>query len=445
MLKIMRNSVGNHPTDVSNFTNTICAEDKKVMRQPLNSSFDADSTKEAMDVVEVANNTVGTINTSEIQQLIQSVRNVCLKGYNVMLINDFEAWMEALKTDNVLLVKQVLQIASKEEKNILLNGQFEYNYKPDKYRKISEQVNPEIKEGVHWKRPLMIAVGCLSLDVVELLLTNSECQMIDIFIRDYDECNILHAIVNGSKFWKHREDEFMLLYCKIMKHLPLEKKKQLLFAENIEGLRPLEVAVFDGQLGLFKMMMSECDVYRFEQGHVGMHKEVFYDVTEYECWRHPKSRRTKSPLMLLRSLSYSALEKNTTKDCFNWHVMNMWLHVKFSTNLPLLIMWFLWRVAMCIALYFVDFKLFSSNSTGRNTTVLNGETNTTMTMDPNVPSSCAEWYTANLWQSILMTTYAILVIFLDIYEVLAYICCDHVTVSDLLFTEDKANHHFFYR
>ncbi len=231
----------------------------------------------------------------------------------------------------------------------------------------------------------------------------------------------------------------MTFYCKIIISLPLEAKRQLLYAENVYGLRPIEVAVMDGQLGMFNVMFDECNVYRFEQGHVGMHKEVYYDVTEYECWRHPSSRRAKSPLTLLRNLSYSMLENEGTKDCFSWHVMNTWLHVKFRMNMPLLILWFFWRVGICVCLYFVDFVLEQgSDKVNNNTLLLNG---TNMTTN----SSCGKTIRANLWQSILMTTYCSLVILLDIYEFASYIRRDHITFSELVFSEDKANHHFFYR
>ena len=140
--------------------------------------------------------------------------------------------------------------------------------------------------------------------------------------------------------------------------------------------------------------------------------------------------------MLLRYLSYSVLEHEGTKECFNWNVMNTWLHIKFRMNMPLLIMWFIWRVGICLSLYFVDFVLVQGSGQSGNSTLFVNE---------STKSLCGAPFKANLWQSILMTTYASLVILLDIYEFVTYIRRDHVTFSKLVFSEDKANHHFFYR
>ena len=41
-------------------------------------------------------------------------------------------------------------------------------------------------------------------------------------------------------------------------------------------------------------IMDEVGVYRFNRDHVGMRREVWYDVTEYECWETSHSRRDRS-------------------------------------------------------------------------------------------------------------------------------------------------------
>ncbi len=268
MYKITRNSDGNKPLDSCSFTNSVLVNDNNDIKLHQNSDSMSYQAVSAMDALESTKDLIET--GSAIQKVIHAVRNVCLNGSDVMPIKDFGVWMEALKNNESDIIKQVLQIASKEEKNVLLNGQFEYDFKPDSYRRISEQANPNVKEGVNWKRPLMISIGAKAFDVTITLLTDSHCKATDIFIRDYEDCNFLHALVHASKYWKSHEKEFMDLYCKVMKCQPLECRKQLLCAENVDGLRPIEVAILDGQLGMFRIMFNELNVYRFEQGNVGM-------------------------------------------------------------------------------------------------------------------------------------------------------------------------------
>ena len=160
-----------------------------------------------------------------------------------------------------------------------------------------------------------------------------------------------------------------------------------------------------------------------------MRTEVWYDVTEYECWLHPSSRRWKSPLDLLSFVTNADIETPNARKFFKWPVFRTWNFIKFRLSLPLLIIWFLWRIVVTIGGYFVHPIMFSGN-----------------VHDPkNITGHCNKVYMANLPVSISIVVYARLVILLDVFEWVQYIRRDHVFLHEAVLLKDYATQHGNYR
>ncbi len=194
-------------------------------------------------------------------------------GEMSMPIKQFTPWMDALKNDDLDFVKSVINACTKNQKDLLLNGQFMYSHDSDHWLRICEHACPRVHRGTQWKRPLFILLAAGSFNVLEFFLLSPVCNEINILATDDDDSNIIHAIVLASKC-RNDVQTYMSVYSVIMKSLDVDTKKNLLFAENKEGLRPLELSVKEGQMGLFRKMFDEPGVYRFEKDHIGMRQEV---------------------------------------------------------------------------------------------------------------------------------------------------------------------------
>ncbi len=361
----------------------------------------------------------------------------CLDSKVSLPIKQFTPWMDALKKDDLNFIKSVLHSCTKDQKNLLLNGQFLYSHESDHWLRICENACPSVHRGTQWRRPLFILLAAGSFNVLEFFLLSASCKDVNILSTDDDDSNILHAIVLASKCRKDVQT-YMSVYSAIMKSLDKETKKKLFLAENKEGLRPVELSVKEGQMGLFRMMFDEPGVYRFEKDHIGMRREVWYDVTvyeSYECSIKTQSRQHKSPLEFLSFLQTEDLDQETCKECFDWPVLQTWLHIKLLMNLPFLIGWFLWRVATCITLYTLNPVLFPTDS-------YNGSTS-----NVTFSNNCEMRYKASFASSLIMVIYCMFIICLDMYEFIRnlwYWRC-HTDLHELFLRKDFANHNFFYR
>ena len=162
-----------------------------------------------------------------------------------------------------------------------------------------------------------------------------------------------------------------------------------------------------------------------------MRREVWYDVTEYECWLCPAGRRHRSPLELLSFLTNSEVETTNARKFFEWPVFLTWSFIKFRMNRPLLLLWFIWRVFVTATLYLVNPVLFPTNET--------------VTFNENNTIKCEDMPKASLAVSAMMVVYAIFIILMDCIECFLYIKRKRVkfTKDDLF--KDYATHHGFYR
>ena len=160
-----------------------------------------------------------------------------------------------------------------------------------------------------------------------------------------------------------------------------------------------------------------------------MRREVWYDVTEYECWMHQSSRRWKSPIALLSFLTNAEIDSPNARKFFDWPVFLTWNYVKFRLNLPILIVWCIWRVGITLTGYFVSPVLFPPNRQPKG----------------NTTDNCNDMSEASLTFSIFLVVYATLVIALDVVEWFQYLRRDHLDLREVFQYKDYATHNGLYR
>ncbi len=153
----------------------------------------------------------------------------------------------------------------------------------------------------------------------------------------------------------------------------------------------------------------------------------------YESSIKNQSRQHKSPLEFLSFLQTDDLDHKACKECFDWPVLQTWLHIKLIMNLPFLVGWFLWRVATCITLYTLNPVLFPNDPD-------NGSVS-------NYTNHCQMRYKASFPSSVIMVTYCLFIICLDVYEFFQNLWQwkHHTDLHELFLRKDFANHNFFYR
>ncbi len=194
----------------------------------------------------------------------------------------------------------------------------------------------------------------------------------------------------------------------------------------------LQVAFCVSQLLLITLqaIFNEQQIYKCNRGHLGMRREVWYDVTDYECWKNPAARRSRSPLELLSFLTYEDLEKPSARKFFASPVFATWMYIKFRMNLFPLVVWFLLRVLITFSIYFFNPVLFPKRveEIGVNATI-----------------PCTVIANSGLPVTIALVTYASLVLILDVTELIWYLQNNHVALKVFLSLKDYASQHVFFR
>ena len=128
-----------------------------------------------------------------------------------------------------------------------------------------------------------------------------------------------------------------------MKDLSFEKKRRLMFMENEEGLRPLELAARTSTFLIFQQIIDLQHVYMHYRGRIGAHLVKWYDVTDYEL-SGSGDRIDRSPLKILTLLEKENLRKAKEDHLMQSPVMHKWMNTKIHTHIPYLVMWFLVRI-----------------------------------------------------------------------------------------------------
>ena len=124
--------------------------------------------------------------------------------------------------------------------------------------------------------------------------------------------------------------------------------RDLLLMENMDGQHPLEMA---GHLGCFKLMleiMQTEGVYIKKVFKQGSQTTRWIDVTSYEC-EFRGERRHLHPLKLIAHIGDECLKHACTLKAFDDPIFHTWIKKKISLNIPMVIIWFVFRLTYVLS------------------------------------------------------------------------------------------------
>ena len=147
------------------------------------------------------------------------------------------------------------------------------------------------------------------------------------------------------------EDIILQSFAYLVTLLSEDQLRDILLAENMYSLRPVDFAAQHGSFPMVMAIMEIPGVYLYREERHGLTTYQWYNVTDYEA---SAERFAKSPLLLLTFIDKKTVSENTETKCFNElytkSLMAKWFDAKFKTNIPFIVMLLVFRV-MYIACY----------------------------------------------------------------------------------------------
>jgi hypothetical protein len=198
--------------------------------------------------------------------------------------------------------------------------------------------------------PIFLAAVHGDAEIVDLLCDNGA----SIYSKDIEGDNVIHALIWIAAFKSEKEKDLCVMFEKLMTLAGTEeKKKSLLIVEDIDGLRPIELA---SKLGMFLFILHIMEtegVYKSVSTVSPIARKVTYDVSEYE-YLGPKSRALLSPLFFLRQMTDEEMGKEGAVEIFKHPAMTKWIDWKLSRSYKMVVIAFLMLFANALAIFLLD-------------------------------------------------------------------------------------------
>ena len=251
----------------------------------------------------------------------------------------FKFWYDAIYDDDITFVKEVISSCNENEKQLLLYGRFQFENKCP--LKATETTFQEL--ACTFELPLFIAVHFQSKMVLNAMLEIG----FDPHQVDCGENNIIHGIIMSSAL--EPENQYKDVYEQIMNSIGRKDKRLLLYAENNDGLRPLEYASKMNEFVLMECILQTKDIYAFSRGTVGVCEQMYYDVSDYEFVG--KRRYLKSPMWYVTHMTQEALKRKETRDVILSATMMSWYKIKEESTSCMMYTWFFFRILFHVMVF----------------------------------------------------------------------------------------------
>ena len=184
----------------------------------------------------------------------------------------------------------------------------------------------------------------LFLQIVEVLLTGG----VDPCQQDCQGNNVVHSIIMQIFYHPELEDTILKSLHHLVSLLSEDQVRNVLLAENMYFLRPVEFAAQHGSCHMVMAIMEIPGVYLYHEERHGLTTYQWYDVTDYEA---SAERFHKSPLVLLTFADVSIRQSKGFQKLYSPESLFMqWYDTKFKTNIPFIALLFL-----CRLIYFATF------------------------------------------------------------------------------------------
>ena len=161
--------------------------------------------------------------------------------------------------------------------------------------------------------------------------------------------------------------------------------RSILLTENIDGLRPLELAAHLGTFIIFTCLFETEGIYLSKLQEVNIHTVQYYDITEYVIGY----RYNTSPAHTITALDRCKLDQKSTRDIFNNNPMATWFSAVIRANTPFIVIYAFLRITVIVNFFasMVLTKRMEDNIMPRNTTgdVMDKYCNSTIIQNPALP------------------------------------------------------------
>ena len=246
--------------------------------------------------------------------------------------SQFHQLFDAIVDNDVIRLRNLVTSLKDEERNSFLTSSFGFDDDDDACAKFFR------KSRYTPTRPLHVAVYADARDVISAMISLG----FDVTVCDELGFNILHTLVAFNYYNPEEATNAVAMFDFLQRTLPAEMMRQLLMAENDDGLRMVEFAAQQGTLRLLHAIMTSCDTYVIERRTVGLNVYTMIDVTEYESG----SRYDKSPLLMIAHLHRDKLDHEETREIVRSDVMRSWVRAKMKTNVIPILLWAIVRVTI---------------------------------------------------------------------------------------------------
>ncbi len=256
---------------------------------------------------------------------------------NVSTILPFDenySYYEALEMNNAEKVTLILYEATGGKRKALLDGQFQF----------TEGSTAPQTHLSRLSRPLLIATMMGSGEVMEILIKEGA----DVHQQNCYRENIVHSLVAANSLDFITDDEAVEVFHTLVNVVNTTEMRELLFHENADGFRPVEMAANFGSINLYETIHLTPDVYVTKTIVTGSFKEEWIDITEYETYE-PGNRRLWSPLNAFAFLEKHGTFTKTHGDIVKCTTVNLWMEKKYRSI----------RVPLVVSIVFAMFAIFS--------------------------------------------------------------------------------------
>ncbi len=341
----------------------------------------------------------GTFTTKDMK--VEVVGNSVVDVSTILPFDETYPYYEALETNNAEKVALILSPATTQKRKALLDGQFDFG---------EESTIPQTHLS-RLSRPLFVATMMGAMEVVELLIK----QGADVHQENCHGENIVHTLVAASALDNISEDEAVKFYQSLVTVVGKSDIHKLLFYENRDGLRPMEMAANLGCITLYEAIHLTPDVFVTKIIDKGSFKEEWIDITEYETYE-AGNRRNLSPVVILSFLEKQIAFGKTPEDILKCQTINMWMDMKHKSIRVPSCLWILLSIS-CLFCYTI-FMTNGMDLVSEPEDKMSSNSNNTQTASSYSKNSYLYFklpFTPSLILVVFMITYHILLALLELF------------------------------
>ena len=170
--------------------------------------------------------------------------------------------------------------------------------------------------------------------------------------RDNNGWNILHYLIAVSYFDPSYEATAVDIWRNVQKKLNPKQLEYLLKQEDLEELRPVELALHLGCLLIFNEIINS-SIYLTERKQFALWERLTYDITDYENCGCRDNRRSKGLLLLAAHVDKTILTRKQHVGVLRHGMLQKWTHSKLIINILPICIWFLLRFFAFLAFYLI--------------------------------------------------------------------------------------------